>query len=158
MTGITTLFDSVPFAILILIILIVLLRYKQITEATMMILCSGAGACIMKTAKHFIHRYRPTDIPLIVETGYSFPSGHATMSTIFFLLIYYFFKDKFKDGRQRIIFLCANFVAIFLVSFSRVYLGVHWLSDVISGFLLGLFCATTTIYIYKIILKRKIVV
>ena len=68
--------------------------------------------------------------------GNSFPSGHATVSTIFFIMIMYSF-DRYLSSVKRNIFNLFCLLGIVAVSFSRIYLGVHWFSDVLFGIFLG---------------------
>ncbi|WP_165981819.1 phosphatase PAP2 family protein, partial [Listeria monocytogenes] len=94
------------------------------------------GALIPSIIKNIVHRPRPT-YKLNEHGGFSFPSGHSTGSTIFygmlaFMLILYVSRRwlRFKIG------ILALGIVI-LVMYSRVYLGVHFQSDVVTGFLIG---------------------
>jgi undecaprenyl-diphosphatase len=87
--------------------------------------------------KILIARPRPL-FSLVTETDYSFPSGHATMAAAFFGLLIYLFAGRIKKRALRSLFVLANLFLFLAVSFSRLYLGVHWLSDVLGGSLLGL--------------------
>lgn len=93
------------------------------------------GAAIIDSAfKNIAMRARPLD-SLIIVNSYSFPSGHALLSTVFFgsLIILYP-----SNAPWRKTFVTSCVAAAFFVTISRVYLGVHWLSDSIAGVLLGL--------------------
>jgi membrane-associated phospholipid phosphatase len=98
-----------------------------------------AGGMLINTMlKILFDRARPTwDDPLLTLTTGSFPSGHATGSTLFygFLACYLVWRMKSDSARALVILGCVAMVA--LVSFSRVYLGVHYLSDVLAGMSLG---------------------
>lgn len=83
--------------------------------------------------KLLVHRFRPEG-GAIVETDFSFPSGHATIAVAFYGFLAYFL---FKKTAKKAIFASALFI-ILLIGFSRLYLGVHYVSDVLAGYLVGL--------------------
>ena len=87
--------------------------------------------------KNIVLRNRPDHLRLIEETGYSFPSGHAMGSIAFYGFII-FLLSKSKINKNLKIFLSVNIgLTIFLIGISRIYVGVHYPSDIIGGFLLG---------------------
>lgn len=87
--------------------------------------------------KNIVLRNRPDHSRLIEETGYSFPSGHAMGSIAFYGFII-FLLSKSKINKNLKIFLSIIIgLTIFLIGISRIYVGVHYPSDIIGGFLLG---------------------
>ncbi len=81
-------------------------------------------------------RERPSDA-FYQETLFSFPSGHATISVAFFgFMIYTFFRET-SNWRSKLNLFFIACVVVFLIGFSRIYLGVHYLSDVWAGYLVG---------------------
>lgn len=87
--------------------------------------------------KNIVLRNRPDHLRLIEETGYSFPSGHAMGSIAFYGFII-FLLSKSKINKYLKIFLSIIIgLTIFLIGISRIYVGVHYPSDIIGGFLLG---------------------
>lgn len=84
--------------------------------------------------KMIVHRDRPLDIGLIVETSYSFPSGHAMVSMAFYGFLIYLIYHKVKNPGKKF-FCCTSLSLIILfIGFSRIYLGVHYTSDVLAGY------------------------
>jgi undecaprenyl-diphosphatase len=81
----------------------------------------------------------------VFEADYSFPSVHALMATVFFTLIIYIFISRIKSLVIRELAIAGAVVLILLVSVSRLYLGVHWLSDIVAGISFGLFWSTLMI-------------
>lgn len=128
-----------------------LLAKKSWYYATLLFFGMSGGAVLMELIKLLMHRERPLN-SLITETGFSFPSGHATMAIIFFVTVLLAFKDRFKHNSARLLFICTTVLAFLFVGFSRIYLNVHWFSDVIAGFALGLFWLTLLVLIFKFII------
>jgi undecaprenyl-diphosphatase len=96
---------------------------------------AGAGTFFMK---RFFSRPRPDIVPRLVEvSGFSYPSGHSLGATSFFLLLMFLAWRHFQTWRARFIILICTAITIGGVCFSRLYLGVHYPSDVLSGMLLG---------------------
>lgn len=103
--------------------------------------------------KNIIQRPRPDDFRLINETGYSFPSGHSMISMAYYgYLIYLIFKFV-KNKRLKTFFITFLCILILTIGLSRIYLGVHYTSDVIAGFVLSV----SYLIIYTSIIKKYII-
>lgn len=88
--------------------------------------------------KIVLHRQRPAGIGVYEEAFFAFPSGHATIATAFYGFIAYFLIRHASLWRTRLNLSFAALALIAAIGFSRLYLGVHFLSDVLGGYLLGL--------------------
>lgn len=102
-----------------------------------LVIISISNLGMMFGLKYFFNRPRPL-IPLLKEVpGLSFPSGHAFMSLIFFGMIIYMLYHGVKNKWVKWGSISLLVIIIFFVGFSRVYLRVHFASDVIAGFCFG---------------------
>ena len=88
--------------------------------------------------KYVIQRPRPEGYMLINENGYSFPSGHSMVSMAFYGLIIYFIWKLVKNKKVKYSLCGIIGILIPLIGFSRIYLGVHYASDVIGGFVISI--------------------
>lgn len=105
--------------------------------------------------KWVIARPRPEVLKIIQETGYSFPSGHSMVATGFYgFLIYLIYKNiKSKKVKYPLIVLLS--ILIVLIGISRIYLGAHYATDVIGGWIIGIiYLAFFIKYVYKKVLKK----
>lgn len=86
--------------------------------------------------KILVHRSRPAE-SVYFESSFSFPSGHATAAAALFGFLLYFCWKIIDSWKRRLQLSFIIIALIALIGFSRIYLGVHYLSDVLAGFLLG---------------------
>ena len=116
--------------------------FKKKWDKAFLVFSSFAGGLIINgILKAMIGRERPIDA-LIHYSDMSFPSGHALASTIFFSLLVFLFTKKITNNYLREIFVVVSVLLVVSVCISRIYLNVHWFSDVLSGIALGLFWST----------------
>ncbi len=99
---------------------------------------TGLVFIVNETLKAMFERPRPNVMHLTHATGYSMPSGHALCAMVFYGLIMVFFVSKIEDKRYRNLSYVLLSILIVLIGFSRVFLRVHFLSDVLAGLSLGL--------------------
>ena len=88
--------------------------------------------------KHILQRPRPTEFRIIEETGYSFPSGHSMVSMAFYGYLVYLIYKYVKNKYIKWISITLLSILICSIGVSRIYLGVHYTSDVLSGFLISI--------------------
>ena len=91
-----------------------------------------------QTMKLVFLRDRPVDINLIIENGYSFPSGHSMISLAFYGLFIYLIWHLKKTKTERLLLVLPLIILVFLIGISRIYLGVHYASDVLAGYALSM--------------------
>jgi undecaprenyl-diphosphatase len=129
---------------------VLVLGLKRDFRAATYLFAGGVGAALGTYGiKHLFARERPTVVPHLIEvTGLSYPSGHSLSSTSIYLLVLFLAWRHFRELNSRILLLAFTSVLIGGVCLSRLYLGVHYPSDVLSGFLFGAAwsCLLTTIY------------
>lgn len=129
----------IPLTLIIAGIFYYISRKWQILLWIVFTILVGAGP-VVALIKNIIQRARPSYVPHLVDQGgYSFPSGHATGAVLAWgtlaFLSWYYFKDKYPKMMPYLIgFTIFMVVAI---SASRLYLGVHYLSDIIAGWSIG---------------------
>ena len=113
-------------------------RWRRIRSLVTVLVCVGGGLALNVLMKHAFQRPRPVlDDPLLTLDTYSFPSGHVLGSTLVYgLLVVLVFRHT-RRPLWRLLAAAGALAAIGLVAFTRMYLGVHYLSDVIAGFLEG---------------------
>lgn len=87
--------------------------------------------------KDIFSRPRPQGHQLVVEGGFSFPSGHAIIAVALYGMLTYFLVKYFKNKYAKIASGIAGFAVIAAIGVSRIYLGVHWPSDVIGSYIFG---------------------
>ncbi len=105
--------------------------------------------------KYIIQRPRPEGYRLIAESGYSFPSGHSMVSMAFYGLIIYLIWKMVKNKKIKYISCGILTLLIPLIGFSRIYLGVHYASDVIGGFAISIAYLMLFTNIVRSILKLE---
>ncbi len=130
-----TFFSDPIWCILLSCLMVLLVKNKKISKAFLLNLI--LVFLLNYVLKILFSRERPIDINLIVETGFSFPSGHAMISLgIYGFLIYLLLKSN-KNNLSKIMGICFLILLIFLIGISRIYLGVHYATDVIAGFIIS---------------------
>lgn len=132
--------------IILLIIALIFIKNKDIP--LLMIVNVVSSALLMSFLKNIIQRPRP-DYKLITENGFSFPSGHSLNAVVFYGLLIYLIHSNVKSKKIKISLEIIFTIIILLIGLSRIYLGVHYASDVFAGFAFGfiwLYCFINIIY------------
>jgi len=153
MVLITNILNPAFLTVLCLILTIILIYKREKHKAYVLISSVILGLISEVVIKLLVQRARPI-AGLISETGFSFPSGHATIATIFFLMLIFTFRKEIKDQTGRTIFTVLSIILAITIGLSRIYLGVHWFSDVLGGFALGIFWMSVIVLVIKIKTKK----
>ena len=148
-----TFFGSTIGIILVCFISLFIIRNKKI-NITLVISLICATLINNYVFKFIFARERPNVNPIVTENGYSFPSGHSMVSMMFYGSLIYLTYKYIDNKIIRYVVISFLSVLILLIGFSRIYLGVHYFSDVIGGFVLGICYLIVSSMVIKNIIKK----
>jgi undecaprenyl-diphosphatase len=138
MKVITSMGSPATMIFLALVVLVYLRKVKKHFWDSNMVITALAGSWIMnEILKWAFHRSRPDIARLVKVTGYSFPSGHAMISFAFYGMLAYLMWINLKTKKLKYFFTSLFLFLVFAIGISRIYLGVHYPSDVLAGFAAG---------------------
>nr|WP_280518692.1 phosphatase PAP2 family protein [Lederbergia wuyishanensis] len=136
--------------------MIFLLIKKKHLEASFLILAFLGMTGLNHLLKGWIHRERPSLTPLFHESGFSFPSGHAMGSIVVFGFLFYLFMYMIRIGRKfYYVWLTVTILLIVLISVSRMYIGVHFPTDIIAGLSAGYAYLYFIISLYHLSVQKR---
>jgi len=116
---------------------------RRMLQAIALIVGLGGGLALSESLKQLFMRTRPPEIYRASESlNASFPSGHTLMATVFYLTIGVMLAGALKHRFLRVYVLLVGMLLAVIVGITRVYLGVHWASDVLAGWSVGAAWAT----------------
>ena len=141
-------FGGAIFLIILTITLFILIKNKKIGLSIILNLIVITG--LNQILKYILQRPRPTEYRLIEETGFSFPSGHSMVSMAFYGYLIYLIYKYVKNKYLKWISIVLLSILICSIGISRIYLGVHYTSDVLGGFLISL----SYLIVYTLIVNR----
>nr|WP_283248457.1 phosphatase PAP2 family protein [Bacillus sp. FJAT-49711] len=125
-------------------------------ESSFLILAFLGMTGLNHILKGWIHRERPSLEALFHESGFSFPSGHAMGSIVVYGFLFYLFIYMLKMGQKhRYIWLTITILFIILISISRIYIGVHYPTDIIAGLCAGYAYLFSIIRLYQLSAKKR---
>ena len=129
-------FGGAIFLIVVTIVLFILIKNKKIRLSIFSNLV--IITILNQLLKRILQRPRPTEYRIIEETGYSFPSGHSMISMAFYGYLIYLIYKYAKNKYIKWISIVLLSILICAIGISRIYLGVHYTSDVLGGFLISI--------------------
>lgn len=138
---------SPKFMIVLNVLLFIFIIVKKKYKLFIIVLSSISSVIINNLVKIIVRRERPDYLRMVMEKSYSFPSGHAMISVLFFGSIIYLVNKYNLKYKKLITFSLSTFVL--LVGISRIYLGVHYLTDVVGGYLLGFIVLFLIIHLFE---------
>ena len=173
---VTTHASFFKFSVLVLCVAVLIYLIRNKRYSFLFVFSLILGAVVTYILKYVFDVGRPLN-GIISVSGQSFPSYHATISTVFFIMLMYIFDpvvdfstasskqgkagakihyraDNHMGSIKRVVFNTFCVISIILVSVSRLYLGVHWLSDILGGIVLGVLVSYFSVYIYKKLIKK----
>jgi undecaprenyl-diphosphatase len=137
-TDITALGSVTVLGLIILLAFALLASLRRWTEGVLLVAGAGGGLLISQGLKRVFERERPDLVYRAVEAvNASFPSGHAMLSAVVFLTLGVLAARFAERRRVKVLAVGAAVLVSLLVGASRVYLGVHWASDVVAGWCVG---------------------
>lgn len=140
-------FEPIYVALFIFLLGLFLWIKKYRDEAIFFVFVSSFSGALIYLLKHIFVRARPA-VQFLAETGYSFPSGHALISVVLFGSLLYF-SLKVKNQLYKFSLVSLSILGILILGLSRVYLNVHWFSDILGGYFLGATILLFGIYLLK---------
>jgi undecaprenyl-diphosphatase len=132
----------------------VLFIKKRSSDAILFLLAMIVAIISLAVLKETFQIARPGS-DLLESTGWSFPSGHATVATAFFFMLTITFFGRVKSVLGKTLLISGSVVGTGLICFSRLYLGAHWALDIIAGIALGLSSVSFVILIFNIFIGER---
>lgn len=142
------------FVILCALISSYLCYQRKILETIFLITTLISSWGIMEGLKYLFARSRPAGEAFTVASGYSFPSGHAMIALAFYGFLAALLLRHGKGSRQAWVKAIALYILVLLIGLSRIYLNVHYLSDIVAGFLFGTIVLAVNLKAMKLVQNR----
>jgi undecaprenyl-diphosphatase len=129
---------------------------KEIRSIVFVLSAVIGGGILVQILKFLFARPRPEIVPqLVSEVTMSFPSGHSAMSAVVYLSLAVLISRIENSRKTRVFLISSALIISFIVGLSRVYLGVHYPTDVLAGWMIGLFWALLCWFIASIIENKS---
>lgn len=143
--------SSVTIGVCSIVLVLFLLLRKRVYGMVLVLIAVAGGYGLNTWIKHAVGRERP---PFSHEAGFSFPSGHAMMSSIYLLLAAYFLGQEVKQRFARFLLYGISILLALLTGISRLTRQVHYPTDVLAGFALAASYLSLCIIVYEVFQKK----
>jgi undecaprenyl-diphosphatase len=141
-------FDTTALVVLSVVLAVLLIVLHRRRFSLLLLVAMAGDALLVTFFKTVIMSPRPFN-GIIVESGYSFPSGHTTSCVVFFGVLTYFVWKHWSSFKIKAAMAGVYISLTVVVAFDRIYLNAHWFSDIIGAVLLGAFWLTLCIFLFK---------
>ncbi len=156
---ISTIGGTIVMISLAILLGIYFLARKEWHSAAVMLVSVGGTGIFIWVFKELFMRVRPENALQAIIGDPSFPSGHAGLAAAFFLALAYILAPKIHSLVKRELMIAGFIVVIILIGLSRLVLNVHWASDVLAGWSLGIFITIASIllvgYVGALVVKKS---
>jgi len=147
-------FDTTSLFAISMVIAAYLFYKKYRSDALLLGVTILADVAIIEIVKMLVRFPRPLN-GIVNESGFSFPSGHVTSTIVLFGLLTYFIWKHWKSADAKILSSLFFVVIVIVVGFDRIYLNVHWLSDVLGSLPLGVFVLAFSMLAFQHLRRLK---
>lgn len=151
---ISLVFDTTVMLALTLVVAFSLFFLHRKRYSVLLLGAMAGDALLVEIIKALIKSPRPTN-EIIFQTGFSLPSGHTTASVVFFGVLTYFAWTNWKSRKTKALTSGSYIFLVALVGFDRIYLNVHWFSDILGAVFLGAFWVSFCIFTFKHAISNK---
>jgi membrane-associated phospholipid phosphatase len=146
--GVALIFDAISLVIISLVISCVFFFKNYKAPGLLLLGAMGGDALIVSALKTLEHVARPTN-GIYFDAGFSYPSGHSAGCIVFGGVLAYFAWRHWQSTRSRALIGAGMGAVVGVVGFDRLYLNVHWVSDVFGGWLFGAFLLSFAILVFR---------
>ncbi len=148
-------FGVAPITLLICVLLF--FKYNKRSQAVLFAFAIVSTILLNEGLKRVFVRDRPEIHRLMDAGGFSFPSGHTMMAVSLYAMIVYVAWPHVKNTSKRCLLVLGASLFVFLIAGSRIYVGVHFPSDIAGGFLMSTFWLTIVLTIYHLFKSRSVI-
>ncbi len=142
-----------PIAVIGFIVLYFVLHYRQ--QAFLLVVVIAGSVIFNSVLKNYFKRERPEIHRIMDANGFSFPSGHSMMAFALYAIIAYIAWRNVKTVTSRVVLVLFTTFMIIMIGTSRIYLGVHYPSDIVGGFAASAIWVTIAISVYAYFQEKQ---